>query len=119
MLRQEHAGTPLPVDLAGKHTDAATSLPCLRPSFAPSLPPSLIAFLSSPACVPPPFPGDRAGKYNGVLDCFVKTARNEGLLAFYNGFMPNFARLGSWNIAMFLMLEQVGSRGVGGDGGWG
>jgi hypothetical protein len=27
--------------------------------------------------------------------------------AFYNGFMPNFARLGSWNVAMFLMLEQV------------
>lgn len=29
------------------------------------------------------------------------------LQAFYNGFMPNFARLGSWNVAMFLMLEQV------------
>jgi solute carrier family 25 (mitochondrial uncoupling protein), member 8/9 len=27
--------------------------------------------------------------------------------AFYNGFMPNFARLGSWNVAMFLMLEQM------------
>jgi hypothetical protein len=51
--------------------------------------------------------GDRSGKYAGVLDCFVKTARNDGLLAFYNGFLPNFARLGSWNIAMFLMLEQV------------
>lgn len=42
------------------------------------------------------------------MDCFIKTARNDGPLAFYNGFMPNFARLGSWNIAMFLMLEQVG-----------
>ncbi|GBF87431.1 mitochondrial uncoupling 1-like protein [Raphidocelis subcapitata] len=51
--------------------------------------------------------GDRAGKYSGVLDCFVKTARNDGPLAFYNGFMPNFARLGSWNIAMFLVLEQM------------
>jgi hypothetical protein len=30
------------------------------------------------------------------------------LQAFYNGFLPNFARLGSWNVAMFLMLEQVG-----------
>lgn len=27
--------------------------------------------------------------------------------AFYNGFMPNFARLGTWNVAMFLVLEQV------------
>lgn len=51
--------------------------------------------------------GDSTGKYAGVLDCFVKTARNDGLLAFYNGFMPNFARLGSWNVAMFLMLEQM------------
>jgi len=24
--------------------------------------------------------GDRSGKYTGVLDCFVKTARNDGLL---------------------------------------
>jgi hypothetical protein len=31
------------------------------------------------------------------------------LQAFYNGFLPNFARLGSWNVAMFLMLEQVGA----------
>lgn len=31
------------------------------------------------------------------------------LQAFYNGFLPNFARLGTWNVAMFLMLEQVGA----------
>lgn len=51
--------------------------------------------------------GDRAGRFSGVLDCFVKTAREDGLLAFYKGFIPNFARLGSWNVAMFLTLEQV------------
>ncbi|EFJ53324.1 hypothetical protein VOLCADRAFT_79001 [Volvox carteri f. nagariensis] len=51
--------------------------------------------------------GDSAGRFSGVLDCFVKTARNEGLLAFYKGFVPNFGRLGSWNVAMFLTLEQV------------
>ena len=38
--------------------------------------------------------GDNTGKYSSVLDCFVKTARNDGPLAFYNGFLPNFARLG-------------------------
>lgn len=52
--------------------------------------------------------GDSAGRFNGVLDCFVKTARQEGPLAFYKGFVPNFGRLGSWNVAMFLTLEQVG-----------
>ncbi|GLI61595.1 hypothetical protein VaNZ11_004013 [Volvox africanus] len=51
--------------------------------------------------------GDRAGRFSGVLDCFVKTARDEGMLAFYKGFVPNFGRLGSWNVAMFLTLEQV------------
>jgi hypothetical protein len=69
--------------------------PCLRPPD------------TSRARAPHQPTGDRAGKYSGVLDCFVKTARNDGPLAFYNGFMPNFARLGSWNIAMFLVLEQM------------
>lgn len=51
--------------------------------------------------------GDSVGQFSGVLDCFTKTFRNEGLLAFYNGFGPNFARLGSWNVVMFLTVEQV------------
>eukprot|EP00877_Chromochloris_zofingiensis_P009679 jgi/Chrzof1/4965/Cz15g06170.t1 len=51
--------------------------------------------------------GDKAGKYAGVLDCFAKTLREEGLFAFYKGFMPNFARLGTYNVVMFLTLEQM------------
>lgn len=31
----------------------------------------------------------------------------QGPLAFYKGFIPNFGRLGSWNVIMFLTLEQV------------
>ena len=31
----------------------------------------------------------------------------QGALAFYKGFLPNFGRLGSWNVIMFLTLEQV------------
>ena len=30
-----------------------------------------------------------------------------GVGAFYKGFIPNFGRLGSWNVVMFLTLEQV------------
>jgi len=37
----------------------------------------------------------------------LRTAREEGLGAFYKGFVPNFARLGSWNVVMFLTLEQT------------
>ncbi|KAG2492315.1 hypothetical protein HYH03_009267 [Edaphochlamys debaryana] len=51
--------------------------------------------------------GDSAGRFKGVLDCFVKTASQEGVLAFYKGFVPNFGRLGAWNVTMFLTLEQV------------
>ena len=51
--------------------------------------------------------GDSAGKYKGTIDCFVKTFTNEGIFAFYRGFVPNFTRLGSWNVIMFLTLEQI------------
>lgn len=39
--------------------------------------------------------------------CAYVSLRVAAAQAFYNGFLPNFARLGSWNVAMFLMLEQV------------
>lgn len=39
--------------------------------------------------------------------CAYVSVCGAAVQAFYNGFMPNFARLGSWNVAMFLMLEQV------------
>lgn len=51
--------------------------------------------------------GDSQGLYKGTLDCFVKTFSNEGIFAFYKGFIPNFTRLGSWNVVMFLTLEQI------------
>mmetsp|Transcript_11234 Transcript_11234/g.41128 ORF Transcript_11234/g.41128 Transcript_11234/m.41128 type:complete len:306 (+) Transcript_11234:81-998(+) len=54
--------------------------------------------------------GDSTGKYKGTLDCFIKTATQDGILAFYKGFLPNFGRLGSWNVIMFLTLEQVKAR---------
>jgi len=44
--------------------------------------------------------------YNGVVDCVVKTLKIEGPMAFYNGFFANFWRVGTWNIIMFLTLEQ-------------
>jgi len=51
--------------------------------------------------------GSAPGTYKGTIDCFMKTFSNDGLLAFYSGFGPNFARLGSWNVIMFLTLEQL------------
>lgn len=37
----------------------------------------------------------------------VVTSCVQGAGAFYKGFLPNFGRLGSWNVIMFLTLEQV------------
>ncbi|TQE00935.1 hypothetical protein C1H46_013475 [Malus baccata] len=45
--------------------------------------------------------------YKNTFDCFIKTLKHEGFLAFYKGFLPNFGRLGSWNVVMFLVLEQA------------
>lgn len=49
---------------------------------------------------PHPYPptllaGAAPGVYSGVGDAFVKTFKRDGPLAFYNGFGPNFARLGT------------------------
>ena len=52
--------------------------------------------------------GDKEGQYKGLIDCFAKSYKQGGLTTFYKGFLPNFARLGSWNCAMFLTVEQVG-----------
>lgn len=45
--------------------------------------------------------------YNGVADCVMKTIRNDGPMAFYAGFTANFMRIGTWNIVMFVTLEQI------------
>jgi solute carrier family 25 uncoupling protein 8/9 len=44
--------------------------------------------------------------YSGVLSCFYRTLQEEGALAFYNGFVPNFTRLGTWSIITFVSMEQ-------------
>lgn len=44
-------------------------------------------------------------EFKGPIDCAVKLLRNQGPLAFYKGFIPNFARIGSWNIVTWTTLE--------------
>jgi len=38
---------------------------------------------------------DNGGKYKNVIDCIIKTAAQDGIMAFYKGFIPNYLRLGS------------------------
>nr|GMD73431.1 mitochondrial uncoupling protein 2-like isoform X1 [Ipomoea batatas] len=50
--------------------------------------------------------------YKSTLDCFFKTLKNEGPFAFYKGFLPNFTRLGLWNVIMFLTFERVSTYSI-------
>ena len=51
--------------------------------------------------------GDKTGRYKGMVDCAVQTLRESGLSGFYKGFVPNFLRIASWNVVMFMTLEQL------------
>ncbi|CAH0392912.1 unnamed protein product [Bemisia tabaci] len=45
--------------------------------------------------------------YEGSLDCFAKTVKNEGFAALYKGFIPTWVRMGPWNIIFFITYEQL------------
>jgi hypothetical protein len=48
-----------------------------------------------------------SGLYSGTWDCFVKTFKNEGVGAFYKGYMPYSLRLGPQTILTFIFAEQL------------
>lgn len=45
--------------------------------------------------------------FSGMIDCFVKSARNEGILSLYNGFWPNFSRVVPRVTIVFIVMEQL------------
>eukprot|EP00743_Colponemidia_sp_Colp-15_P003056 GILK01003303.1.p1 GENE.GILK01003303.1~~GILK01003303.1.p1 ORF type:complete len:300 (-),score=38.34 GILK01003303.1:731-1630(-) len=54
----------------------------------------------------------KAGKdrlYTGMIDCMSQTIKNEGVLALYKGFTPNWMRIGPWCVVMFMTYEQYRS----------
>lgn len=48
-----------------------------------------------------------APEFSGPIDCAVKLMKTQGPTAFYKGFIPNFARIGSWNVITWMTLEQL------------
>ncbi|KAF3939532.1 Mitoferrin [Dactylella cylindrospora] len=48
-----------------------------------------------------------AGKYNGMVDCFVKLVRTEGPLALYNGLESTMWRHLVWNAGYFGVIYQT------------
>eukprot|EP00043_Microstomoeca_roanoka_P006969 m.67602 g.67602 ORF g.67602 m.67602 type:complete len:299 (-) comp13639_c0_seq2:98-994(-) len=45
--------------------------------------------------------------YSGMIDCFVKSVRNEGILSLYKGFFPNWGRLGPRAVICFVVMETL------------
>ena len=46
-------------------------------------------------------------EYAGVLDCFTRMPRLEGVSALYKGFVPMAARKVGWTVAYFIVYEQA------------
>mmetsp|Transcript_30953 Transcript_30953/g.50071 ORF Transcript_30953/g.50071 Transcript_30953/m.50071 type:complete len:296 (-) Transcript_30953:3-890(-) len=51
--------------------------------------------------------GSASPMYSGPLDCFLKTVKQEGPLALYKGFIPNFLRLGPQTMITMLVWEEL------------
>ena len=45
--------------------------------------------------------------YAGMVDCFMKTSSNEGVMSLYNGFWPNFGRVVPRVTIVFIVMEQL------------
>lgn len=45
--------------------------------------------------------------YSGVLDCFAKTVKTEGVFAIYKGFLPHLARILPHTILTLSLAEQT------------
>ncbi|XP_045199452.1 kidney mitochondrial carrier protein 1-like [Mercenaria mercenaria] len=45
--------------------------------------------------------------YTSSLHCLTQTVKTEGVMALYKGFIPNWLRLGPWNIIFFMTYEQL------------
>jgi len=48
-------------------------------------------------------------QFKGPVDCAWQLLKTEGPLAFYKGFIPNFARIGGWNVVAWFTIEQLKS----------
>jgi solute carrier family 25 uncoupling protein 8/9 len=45
--------------------------------------------------------------FKGPIGCATYLLKTQGPSAFYKGFVPNFARIGTWTIVAFTTLEQL------------
>jgi len=53
---------------------------------------------------------DGTKQYKNAFHAFSQIVKLEGVGGLYKGFWPNFYRIGSWNIVMFMTFEQLKKR---------
>lgn len=54
--------------------------------------------------------GGVGAEYTGMVDCFTKTVRNEGVASLWKGFLPAWARVGPRVVIAFVTMEQLRMR---------
>lgn len=45
--------------------------------------------------------------YSGVIDCFIKILKTEGLYGFYKGFWPHYIRIGPHSALVLLFFDEL------------
>ena len=85
----------------------AASLPATPHPFTP---PPLGALPLPAHC---PTDQGQAVAYRGMVDCFVRTVREEGLGALFKGLAPNYVKVVPSIAIAFVTYEQVGGAGGG------
>ena len=50
---------------------------------------------------------DGSGKYSSMLDCLLRIANNEGLLALWKGFVPAFLKLAPYTVISLLLTDKI------------
>ena len=50
---------------------------------------------------------DGSGKYSSMVDCLLRIASNEGLLALWKGFVPAFLKLAPYTVISLLLTDKI------------
>lgn len=107
-----HLATATPL----RATSVVAALPGLAtvnasPPFPGAATSCLLATGRAPTAVGVSSAVDGGVRYNGMLDCAVKTVRAEGVAGLYRGILPYSCRIGLFCVVMFPAYEQLRALG--------
>ena len=50
---------------------------------------------------------DGSSQYNSLVDCFLKTVQNEGVLKLWSGFVPAFLKLAPYTVISLTLTDKI------------